>query len=197
MATSSAQHTLPPRVRSTRVSFRNHLINSVNEAYSAECQQLVEAWANYQRATLEDAAGFAAEDMAVAFDSVTGLPLDDLAVVMPPDDCFPEAVYTSMPSISDLRAQSMLRMKVHQAFKESLVELHGKWEHHINAINASRYLQSVDRPPATPTDLVARLRHYTKWDLRKWNHWMRMPPYAFEDILELIEDDAIFHNNSH
>ncbi|KZT65157.1 hypothetical protein DAEQUDRAFT_677282 [Daedalea quercina L-15889] len=71
------------------------------------------------------------------------------------------------------------------------------WQEHLQAISQSRYLQSFYRPPAPSTsDLVARLRYYEKWDLRRWHHWMRMPPYCFDDMLRSIEHNPVFHNNS-
>ncbi|KZT66679.1 hypothetical protein DAEQUDRAFT_674563 [Daedalea quercina L-15889] len=43
---------------------------------------------------------------------------------------------------------------------------------------------------------MSRLHYYREFNLRMWHHYLRMPPYAFDDILNKIKDNAVFHNNS-
>jgi len=206
----SARGATTVRVRSTRVSFRQQLVDRVNEGYGAECQRLMEAWANYHRATMD--AEWAAidkedNDIIIEYDEETGIPVNDTIVINPPDDC----EFSSLPSaigieddavmedilptddsqamdVADFtEAQAALRAKIHQSFKHALDNLQAQWKEHLEYITQSRYLQTFYRPPAERRDIVARLRHLAKYDERLWHHEMRMPRYAFEDILERIQ----------
>ncbi|KZT74551.1 hypothetical protein DAEQUDRAFT_761390 [Daedalea quercina L-15889] len=178
-STQHARHVPAPRVRTTNISFRQQLIHDVNTAYGAQFQRLWDAWVNYQRATLEaDKASldaYAAGD--VDFDPATGFPLDDLAIISPPDDCplldtatYPDSL-SPEPDLEEdinlLRSQASMRQKIQNEYKESMDKLVHDWEHHLKAIKNSRYLNPIARPPApSAVDLVSRLHYYAAWDTR-------------------------------
>ncbi|KAH9913737.1 uncharacterized protein B0H18DRAFT_1126022 [Fomitopsis serialis] len=154
-------------------------------------------------------------NMIIEYDEETGIPVDDSIMIIPPDNCefspLPSAIgYEDDAVMEDIlptsdsqtmdvedftEAQAALRAKIHQSFKHALDNLQAQWKEHLGYITESRYLQTFYRPPAECRDIVARLRHLAKYEERLWHHEMCMPRYAFEDILERIQDDPVFHNN--
>ena len=86
-------------------------------------------------------------------------------------------------SVNMLMAQISAQTAINQHYYSMLTQVQKNWRQQLD--HATFRLSNVLLLP--PADFMSKLDYYRQFSTRLWHHYVRCPPYAFDDILDQIK----------